>query len=327
MIHVHAYNREAKSGWNPSLEDLAELRARPDVWLWIDVTSAGDKELAILRQHFDFHPLTLEKTRSLQHHPRLDEYHDHLFLIVHGVSDQATYEEYKPVQLAIFVGQSYLVTFHQPMDEITELLDHCKEGRSLLADGPARLLHRLFSRVVDEFLPLMSEIERRVQAVEAQVFQPTTNKLIEEVFTLKRTLVHVRQTAVHQREVLQRLTQRDYSVTHEDDQLFFRDILEQVIREIDQVDSLKEIVSSVVEANVSLASQRMNEVMKALTVLSAVFLPLTFIAGVYGMNFHHESSPYNMPELDLYYGYPLAMFLMFLVALFMVAFFRHRKWF
>jgi magnesium transporter len=327
MLHIHAYNRSAKAAWHPDLHALGELRSREDVWFWVDVTSPTDQEIALLRQHFDFHPIELDKARSLQHHPRLVEYHDHLFLIVHGVSDLATPEEYKPVQLAIFVGQGYLVSVHEPMDEISELLAHCRDYRSLLADGPTRLLHRLFDRVVEEFIPLMAQIEKRVYAVEAQVFQPSTNKLIEEVFTLKRTLVHVRQTAVHQKEVLQRLTQRDYSVTDEDDQFFFRDILEQVVREIDQVDSLKEIVSSVVEANVSLASQRMNEVMKVLTILSTIFLPLTFIAGVYGMNFSYDDSHLNMPELHWSYGYPFVMGTMVVIALGMIQFFRRRKWF
>jgi magnesium transporter len=328
MISIVAYDQKEKTKLEATQQELPALLANENVMLWLDCSSPKPEEIQFIKENFpSFHPLALEDAQATRHHPKLDEYHDYLFLIIHGVHDDATPERYKPVQLSSFLSKRYLVTFHSPMDEVTELLASCREGASPLVHGPIRLLHQLFDKVVDEFMPLMVKIEQRVQFLEDQVFLPQTANLLEEVFSLKRTLAHVRQTAFHQREVLHRFLQHNFKLTSEDDRIFFRDVYDHVIRVIDQVDSLREVVSSVVEANVSLSSHRLNEVMKVLTILSTIFLPLTFIVGVYGMNFDPDASPLNMPELKWYYGYPVILLIMALVAGGMIVYFKRKKWF
>lgn len=329
MFNIVAYHCKDKRSIDATLKNLPQLLSDEDTAVWLDCTSATPEEVQQIKELFSFHPLALEDAQSSRHHPKLDEYHDHLFLIIHGVHDEATPERYKPVQLSGFVSRQFLVTFHAPMDEITELFALCQNGDSPLSRGPIRLLHLLFDRVVDEFMPLMVKIEQRVQYLEDQIFLRQTNSLLEEVFSLKRTLAHVRQTAIHQREVLHRLLHNNFRLTTEEDKIFFRDVYDHVIRVIDQVDSLREVVSSVIEANVSLSSHRLNEVMKVLTILSTIFLPLTFIVGVYGMNFDHQDgqAPLNMPELRWYWGYPTVLLFMLVVALLMVYYFKRKKWF
>jgi magnesium transporter len=322
VITLFAYDHAEERERQARPEELEELIGKEGVYLWLDITAPTPADFELVRKNFPFHPLALEDAQSKRHHPKLDEYKDHLFLIVHGVHDDATPERYKPVQLALFLGQRYLVTFHPQMDEVKEIAARCAQ-EPLLANGPGRLTHQLFDRVVDEFMPLMAQIEERVHYVEEQVFRPQTTQLLEEVFALKRTLAYVRQTANHQREILSRLTHNNHfsKILGSEDQIFFKDIYDHVVRVIDQVDSLREIVSTVVEANVSLASQRLNEVMKVLTVFSSIFLPLTFIAGIYGMNFD------IMPELRQSWGYPAVLLVMLLIVGAMVSYFKKKNWF
>ena len=330
MISIVAYDQKEKAKLEVGPADLPALLTNESVVVWVDCSAPKAEDIQFIKEHFpSFHPLALEDAQSARHHPKLDEYHDHLFLIIHGVHDEATPERYKPVQLSSFLSRRYLVTLHSPMDEVGELISICRDGVSPLVNGPNRLLHQLFDRVVDEFMPLMVKIEQRVQFLEEQVFLPQTASLLEEVFSLKRTLAHVRQTAFHQREVLHRLLQQNFKLTEEDDRIFFRDVYDHVIRVIDQVDSLRDVVSSVLEANVSLSSHRLNEVMKVLTILSTIFLPLTFIVGVYGMNFDYQDgkNPLNMPELRWHYGYPTILLLMSAVAIGMIIYFKRKKWF
>jgi magnesium transporter len=327
MLKAFVYEAASKQTRVANREEIVSLQQQPGNFLWLDVQDPTSEDFQKLADDFSLNEIAIHNAQSHRHHPKLDLYEDHFFSVIHGVHDNSTPERYEPVCVSFFLGRNFLISIHPVLNEFAEFQKQCEKGKPILCEGPARLLHLMFDKIVDEFMPFMEQVSHRVQKLEDQVLKTQTTEIFEEAFLLKRTLVYLRQTVVHQKDVLLRLTQQDLEFTEEDDRIFFLDIANNITRVLDQVDSLRDIVTNLVETNVALATQRLNEVMKVLTIISTIFLPLTFIVGIYGMNFDYDVSVLNMPELHAPLGYPLVMLAMTTIALGMVIFFKRKRWF
>ncbi len=297
--------------------------------MWIDLERKSPEAQALLDDVLKIHPLTIEDIWGPRSQPKVDDFDDYLYVIIHGIG-AAKKDKLELVEIDIVIGQNWLLTHDHAglvTDDIGTELDHSPR---LLQKGVAWLAHAVLDRAVDRYLPVIDQLDAEIEALEDDVLSKAGTKagknVLARILGFKRTLQELRRMAIHQREILLRLSRGDFGEIPPDAIPFFRDVYDHFLRINDIAEGYRDLVTSSLDAYLSVQSNRMNEVMKTLTLMSTIMLPLTFIAGVYGMNFKTEVSKYNMPELDWIYGYPFALGLMVVVAVAIFWWFRHKGW-
>jgi magnesium transporter len=304
--------------------DLSEVPAllEAEDTFWIDTTSIDDALHALLTNVLKLHPLAVEDILLDRPGPKVEDYGDYLYVVIHGVEcPDSDVERVGTVELDLVLSRRWLLTHHRgqlkaPAEVAKKFARNCK----VMERGPAFIAHAVIDRMVDLYLPVTEAFDEEIDALETDVVERATDDIVPRIFRLKRALQRLRRTAMHQREVLQRLSRGEFEQIPERALPFYRDIHDHFVRVVDLAEGNRELLSAALDAYLSQTSNRMNEVMKALALVSTIMLPLTFIAGVYGMNFDH------MPELHWRYGYPFAVCLMVFVGGAMALWFRHKKW-
>ncbi len=289
--------------------------------LWVDLADHSDDNDALL-EAFGVHPLTIEDVWVDRSSPKVDDYGDYLYVSAHSMKRKDG--ELVPCELDLIIGPFWTIT-HDPSDIVTPAVEEeMQRSPRLLSRGAPWLAHALLDRLVDGYLPLIDAFDDDIGALEDDVLAkagtPEGTPLLERILGLKRSLQGLRRVAVHQRELLLRLARGEFQVFPAEILPYLRDVHDHFVRVGDLADSYRDLVTSALDAYLSVQSNRMNEVMKTLTLISTVMLPLTFIAGVYGMNFEH------MPELKWELGYPFALGLMFVIAVGAFVWFRYKRW-
>lgn len=310
-------------------EQLEELMRDPDVRVWVSLEETGKQHRELLTDVFKLHPLLVEDALDIAPTPKAEVHDDYLYLILHGLRNDEKKDrskmsgpvEVETVDVDFFIGDDFLVTHHRlPLPSLERVRREVAGNAKLLHTGPAYVAHRLIDLMVDEYLPLMEHIDREVVMVEEQAVRDPDPKLLEQIFSLKHTLQSLRRVGIHQREILARLSQGVYPRIPKKVRPFFNDVQDHFIRVMDLNESYRDLVSSSLDAYLSMQSHRLNEVMKILTVISTIMLPLTFITGLYGMNFDH------MPLIHWEYGYEMAWLVMIGTAAGFWAFGKRRRW-
>ena len=303
------------------LSEVAALLEGEDTF-WIDTTSIDEPLRALLTDVLKLHPLAVEDILLDRPGPKVEDYGDYLYMVIHGLAcDDADVENLATVELDVVLARRWLLTHHRgqlkaPGEVADEFARNCK----VMERGPAFVAHAVIDRMVDLYLPVTEAFDEQIDALETDVVERTSSDVVPRIFRLKRSLQRLRRTAMHQREVLQRLSRGEFEQIPERALPFYRDIHDHFVRVVDLAEGNRELLSAALDAYLSQTSNRMNEVMKTLALVSTIMLPLTFIAGVYGMNFDH------MPELHWRYGYAFALGLMVAVGSAMALWFRHKKW-
>jgi magnesium transporter len=293
-----------------------------EAFVWLDLEEPSDEEFHFLDRTFQFHPLALEDARTKFNLPKIDSYDSYLFLIWHAVVGSVDEADSEAVtaETDIFVAQNYLVSIHNrkvlALDEIYETL--LKE-QQLVQKGADWLLHRLLDAFVDGYFPYMDSISNGIDALEDEIFENPTREHLKTLFNYKHQLLHLRKIVGPEREIAGSLA-RYPSLIREHTQFYFADVHDHLIRIMDFVDTARDIIGSSMDIYLSQVSNRLNEVMKTLTVVTVILLPLTLITGVYGMNFRY------LPELALRYGYFAVLLLMAIVAAALAFYFKRKKW-
>ncbi|MGE0545837.1 MAG: magnesium/cobalt transporter CorA [Kofleriaceae bacterium] len=297
--------------------------------VWVDLERHSPEADALLSDVLKLHPLTIEDIWGPVHQPKIDDFDDYLYVIVHGIGSKKKHK-LAPVEIDIVIGETWLITHDRDgivSDDIGTELDHSPR---LLQKGVAWLAHAILDRAVDRYLPIIDQLDSEIEQLEGEVITkagtPRGKTVLRRILEFKRTLQTLRRMSIHQREILMRLSRGDFGEIPKDAIPFYRDVYDHFLRVNDLAEGFRDLVNSALDAYLSVQSNRLNEVMKTLTLMSTVMLPLTFIAGIYGMNFHREAGPANMPELDWAYGYPFALGLMAVVTLGIVWWFRKRGW-
>ena len=299
--------------------DLPALLQRPDRVVWVDLSSPSREEMAILSDVFHFHPLALEDCASRRHSPKVDDFETYLFILTHGVHPDSSVREFKTRTLSLFVGRQYLVTFHREKSRSVEhTMESVRHNAKIMSEGPDTVLYNILDYQVDQYLPVLENFEKKIDDVEDRIFTAPTEEVLADVLAFKRALMRLRRISGHQRDILIRLVRREFAVIDEKAIYGLRDVADHLVRITDLADTYRELVGSALEAHLSIVSNRTNEIMRVLTVIATLFIPLTFIVGVYGMNFD------VMPELHWRYGYLGVWILMLGVAAGMYWYFRRR---
>lgn len=301
---------------------LPELLADEDVTVWVCLDEQNASAQRVLEEVFSFHPLLIEDAFADATTPKIEDYGDYLYVIIHGLTDADPGDgEVHTADLDLFIGADYLITHEaQGFDVVEKAREAVRRDPELLARGPAYVAHRIVDGLVDEFLPMMERLDAEIDAIEEAVVREPNPKLLESIFRMKHSLQRIRRVGMHQRSLLDRLANRPHRLIPEDSRPFFRDVLDHFVRVVDLTEVYRDLIGSSLDAYLSMQSHRLNEIMRILTVISTIMLPLTFITGLYGMNFDF------MPGLHWEYGYETSLIVMVSIVVAMVVYFRRRRW-
>ncbi len=241
----------------------------------------------ILRQAFDFHPLAVEDALQESHVPKVDDWDICLYVVLHEATlDQTDQVQLETMEIDLFVGASYLVTHRtRPVAAVDRVWSICQRDDRYLRKGSTHLFYTLADELVSDYMPVVEAFDEAIERLEESMFSAPTPSLLEQISALKRTLLHLRRIIAPQREVLNKLAGGDYAVIAPNDRVFFRDVYDHLVRLHDIAESLRELLGGALEIYLSVINNRMNDVIKTLTVITTLFMPVSFLARFFGMNF------------------------------------------
>lgn len=348
MITAFRWNCETNAGGPLPAADLPATAAgvTGDDVLWIDLADpTPEEERRVLEQFFPVHALTLEdmtfprrNPTEGSHLPKVEEFPDYLFAVVSplpaGLAKQFSPGEKKPddpspglslkirPQLSAVLTHKLLITHHtQSLDCITEVAAHVGRHCETIRRGPDYLFHLILDAMVDEYAAVADRVTALLDGLERGVFKDPSPRQLARMLKLKRLISRLRKTLILEREVLARLMRGEFELVNEREIAYYRNVYDHLVRYTELIESAREMVSDLMQTHLAAASNRLNRIMKFLTTISTIVLPMSLIAGIYGMNFRK-----NMPELDWEYGYPFALGLMALTGIGSFLLFRWRGW-
>lgn len=303
-------------------DELPTLLTESDTVTWLDMVDANEADQQVLLEVFKLHPLVVEDMLADAPTPKVERFDGYLYMVFHGLVEGAEKTgEPKTCNLDVFLGKNYLITSHGEGFPAERVVRAQVQGDAApFRQGPAYLCYLVVEHMTERFLPLMERLDSDIDQLETDIVRTQSPRVLETVFDLKHKLQKLRRVGLHQKEMLNRLGRGDFDLIPADVRPFYRDAYDHFVRVVDLNDSFREIVSGAMDAYISMQSHRMNEIMKVLTLISTIMLPLTFIAGVYGMNFE------VMPELHYRYGYFIAWGAMLITAVGFFTYFRRKGW-
>jgi magnesium transporter len=308
-------------------EEFAAALKEPHALLWVDFDGEPPEVCEpILRQVFGFHPLAVDDALQESHVPKIDDWDTYLYVVLHAVTlDQEERVGLDTLELDIFLGGNYLVTHRiQPVAAVERLWAACQRDERHLKKGSTHLLYALADELVADYMPVVESFDEAIDRIEDLVFSAPRPSLLEQIFALKRALLHLRRIIAPQREVLNKLTRGDYAVIDVQDRMFFRDVYDHVVRLYDISESLRDLVGGALDTYLSVVNNRMNDVMKTLTLITTLFMPVSFLVGFFGMNFFQATIPLEAWTGRVAFG--LMMAVMILLPLGMFLWMRRRAW-
>lgn len=323
VIYIYRNGAE-KVEKSSDMSILPKLIKDPEVLFWLDMQEpSAEDDQAILADFFQFHPLTVEDTRATRNQPKIEQFPDYLFFIVHGVKPETDSQNFVTKELDGYLACNYLITYHhETFRSIDDIKRHLEISPFALQRGTDYLLHQILDQIVDLYVPVAEDFDQYVDELEDRIFVMKTreNEVLEEIMDLKRNVMRLKRISSKQVEVIYRLSHAEFPQIKPNIQPFFRDVYDHLLRVTDMADSYRDLVNGLLDVHFSIIANRTNEVMKLLAVFSAIMLPLSLIAGIYGMNFE------NMPELHTRNGYFITLALMASVAIVLMGYFWYKGW-
>jgi magnesium transporter len=306
-------------------EEISSLSVPDKGVLWLDICGLSDPEVVrAVGRRFDYHPLALEDVLHVPQRPKVDWHEGYLMIVLREVR----YPE-PPEQVSIFLGDRVIVSFQErPGDAFDPVRDRLRQGKGPIRSlGPDFLAYALCDAMIDAFFPTLEKLGDDVEELEERLIASPSRESFHEIREAKKHLLDVRRAVWPTRDAINELLREESSLIQPGTRPYFRDCYDHAVQLMDMVETFREMAAGLIEEYMSSMSNRMNEIMKVLTVIATIFIPLTFIVGIYGMNFDTKASPYNMPELGWAYGYPAVLLAMAAVAGGMVYYFWRKRWF
>jgi magnesium transporter len=321
---LHFVNNEIRK---ISIKELSQCLQGSEGVLWVDLEDPQEaEEETFLVSLFDFHPLAIEDSQRGKteegHLPKVEDFAHYLFIIFNPVEsvDHAA-DEIKTSQLSAFLSKRILVTHHyKPLRSISYAMQLCAKNPQTLGRGPDYLFHVIIDDIVDNYTPILDGLDDAVDSMEAEVFQRPSQETMERILGLKKSIMTIRRVATYQREMLSRLSRGEFDLITQEEMIYYRNVYDHLVRMTDLADSYRDVVSGLLDAYISVTSNNLNRVMKVLTIISTIFLPLSFITGFFGMNFRF------LPGAEWEYGVVAAALFMLAVGLGMLLIFRRNRW-
>lgn len=295
--------------------------------LWVDFMGEPPQvDEPILRKVFGFHPLAVDDALQESHVPKLDDWGQYLYLVLHAIT--FNHEDGGRVdtqEVDLFVGRNYIVTHHDhPVAALEQVWAAVQRDERLLKAGVEHLLYRLADELVASYMPVVEAIDDAIDTIENEVFENPTPRMLERIFMLKRSLLRLRRIVAPQREVLNKLARDDYAVIDAKSRVFFRDVYDHLVRLFDISENLRDLISGAMDIYLSVVNNRMNEIMKTLTLITTLFMPISFIVGFFGMNFFQPVAA--LPQWTDGPAFMVALAIIVLTPLAMYLWMRRRAW-
>ncbi len=309
-------------------EHLPELLADKSNVVWVDMRGESEEEkrqaAQILKDVFKFHHLTIEDSLETRNQPKIEVFPEYLYMIVHGVKpDETSSANFVTKELDLFLGDNYVVSFHiERFVSVKEVKQQVRNSTFICQRGAAYLLHQILDHLVDYYMPIVDDFDATINQLEDRIFlmRKGNNEILQEVMDLRRSVARLRRISARQLDVLYRIAHGEFPQIPANVLPFYRDVYDHLLRITDLSESYRDLVTSLFDIHFSVNANRTNEVMKTLTIVSAIILPLSLIAGIYGMNFE------NMPELHSPNGYYLTLVAMAVVTVLLLIYFWWKGW-
>jgi magnesium transporter len=295
--------------------------------LWVDFVAEPPEACLPILQGFGFHPLSIDDALQETHVPKLDDWGEYLYIVLNYMHASQNGDDWDTTvdELDTFLGQNFIVTHHDhPLAAIDLTWKACDLDPRTLQEGPDHLLYKIADYLVADYMPIVEKIDEGINLIEDQVFDRPSPQTLEKLFALKRVLLAMRRILLPQREVLNKLARDPYKVIDPKDQIFFRDIYDHLVRLHDINESLRDLVGGAQDTYLSVVNNRMNEIMKTLTTITVLFMPLTFLTGYFGMNFFEPLG--NLKAWTTNPVFYLTLATIFLLPFFMYLWMRRRTW-
>jgi magnesium transporter len=312
---------ERKFTENLQASAISELCLTKDKVVWADVSDPTSEDFLKLAEEFNFHPLSIEDCQQAHQRPKVEEYQGYYFIVLYEAELVGPHDHLELRELNIFLGSNYLVTVHsRPIRAIETATRLWHEWTDRAEHGAGMLAYLLMDAIVDDYMPLLDLLSERMDDLEDQIFGEFKPESIEEIFRIKKQLLYLRRAVTPLRDVFNTMLRREQPIFSRETHVYFQDVFDHIIRVADTIDTLRDLLSSTMDAYLSVQGNRMNVIMKRLTSIATILMSVTLIAGIYGMNFT------RMPELGWKYGYVFALSSMFVVGFSLYFYFRKVKW-
>jgi magnesium transporter len=304
------------------ISECFQFKTTPTV-TWINIDGIHQIDIMEkLGKQFELHPLILEDILNTQQRPKFEDFENRIFVVIKMLSyndqRQRTYAE----QVSLVLGPNFVISFQEKVGDVFDpIRDRIRNAKGRIRRmGADYLAYSLLDTVVDNYFVILEKLSEKVESMEEELVAKPTEKTLQQIHSLKREMIFLRKSVWPLRELINSLQKSESSLIKESTQIYLRDIYDHTIQIIDTIESLRDTVSGMLDVYLSSISNRMNAVMKVLTIIATIFIPLTFIAGIYGMNFKY------MPELEWRWGYGMVVLVMAVVAVLMLLYFRRKKW-
>ncbi|MBN1539555.1 MAG: magnesium/cobalt transporter CorA [Candidatus Thermoplasmatota archaeon] len=303
--------------------------ASTDTVTWININGLHDVELlGRIVEKIGIHPLVMEDIINTDQRPKVEVYDDYLFVVLRMLYYNANGKDIRNEQVSLLLCKDCLLTFQEYKGDVFEpIRDRIRKNKGRIRKMKADYLaYSLIDAVVDNYFSLLETAGDRIEAIEKELSEDPQERSLRSIHEMKRELILMRRSVWPLRDVVHALEREEGGLISPGTVVYLRDVYDHTVRVMDAVETYRDMVSGLLELYMSSISNRMNEIMKVLTIIATIFIPLTFIAGVYGMNFNPAESPLNMPELNWFWGYPFSLGLMLVSAFIMFMFFKKKRW-
>lgn len=302
--------------------DIKSALKKDDNLVWVEMEDPTKDELSFIKDTFGLHPLTVEDCVNTNARPKIDQFPGYLFLILHAAGYNPSNLKVKTLELNICIGKNFLLTIHMdPIPSLRNAWDRAEKNISIMCNGSDNLLYQVIDSLVDNYFPVIDMLDTRIDKIENEVFSEPSESTLKQIFSAKSDIIFLRRAIAPQRETINLLAKGDHSFINPSTGIYFRDIGDNLMFILDTIDTYRDTLSSALDAYLSNITNKTNEIMKTLTVIATIMMPLTLITGIYGMNFRY------MPEIGWRFGYLGAYILMAIVACGMLIYFKRNKWF
>jgi len=323
-IRVMDYEGDRFAEQSPDdVETVFPFRDAPTT-TWINIDGLHDTGvIEKLGHHFLVHPLTLEDTLNTAQRPKMEEFDDYIYVVLKMLRYNHATGNVQAEQVSLVLGHHFLVSFQEAEGDVFDAVrERIRKGRGRIRRGGSDYLaYALIDSVVDHYFVILEHLGEKIEAIETQLYQNSGDDPLNAIFQLKQEMIYLRKQVWPLRETLSRLHKSENALIQEKNQVFFADVYDHLIQGLEVIESLREVLSSLQDLYISMTGQRMNEIMKVLTIIATIFIPITFVAGIYGMNFE------VIPELRWRWGYLAVWGLFGVITAAMLIYFKRRKWF
>jgi len=302
------------------LSDISPYINNNDYLIWLDIENPNRDRMQFLLNNFHFHPLDIEDCLSIIERPKLDEYDDYFFLVMHIPLFIKETRRLSPFTVNIFIGKNFLVTVHHGLCKpIQDTYSRVTENHEILTKGSGYLLHKVIDSLIDYDFPILNKIYRNIQNIENAIFKKVSNKNVRDILFIRTNILTFRNIIFPQRKILKTLEIKDMEFLIDELEVYFSDLVDHVEKIWDTLENYKELIEGVHDAHESLLSSKINDIMRILTIFSVVILPLTLISGIYGMNV-------SLPIGNAPFAFIIIMAGMFVISVGMLVYFKHKDW-